>query len=229
MTRRYLSGAFAGEDIIESFNLRDSLVQLVHEISENALSHGIASRINQNRHNHPVDFGRLFVFQISRERIGPKKVYGENQVMPGLIDFHAHYTKQRDVPGQNGAGELLEHADDPPEPKKTSATKQYLVLSFFDTGMGIEEHMRKYGNEPEGPARTIPEIANGNLSTRSLSGSGHGLQNIFKLTEELQAFIVFRTSRGTYTYNGITGKGGAQKKINLPRGTLISLYLPVRV
>ena len=95
--------------------------------------------------------------------------------------------------------------------------------------MGIEEHMRKYGNEPEGPVRTIPEIANGNLSTRSLSGSGHGLQNIFKLTEELQAFTVFRTSRGTYTYNGITGKGGAQKKINLPRGTLISLYLPVRV
>lgn len=187
------------EFILES-STRDAFFSVIHEVIENAMSHGVHSSINPHSVRSELgDFGKVFLLQATTESYTDKKASNSN-IFPGAFgDFHYNGTLRR---------------------KKST---RYRVITFYDTGLGVQRHLEKFGGM-EG-SHSISEIAKNGYSSRPIVGSGKGFEKMKAFTRGLKAFLAVATPSSTYTYNGITNTECEVENGKVLRGTIITLFL----
>lgn len=192
------------EELMLSSSKREALMHISHEISENAMSHGVNSLINPNCAQGNVgDFGRVFIFQTSTETYSDQKIASVGIFPRTFSDYHLNSRR-----------------------RKGQRQQKYRVLTFFDTGLGIQEHLKNYGGT--GKKNTIHEILEQNLTARSIRGSGQGLAKMIMFANGLSAFLSITTSDGTFTHDGVKKDSTNISDQRIFRGTLVSIFLPDR-
>jgi hypothetical protein len=172
-----------------------------HEVIENAMCHGVHSSINSNVPLSGIeDFGRIFFLQSSTEKYSERSAYDLNAFPESFAKYYA------------GISGLFKRAPD-----------HFSVLTFFDTGIGVQRHLRKFGGEDK--LRTITEISQNHLSARPIIGSGKGFMKMKTFASSLKAFLSVTTSESIYTFNGISGEENEEGSGRVHRGTKVSIFL----
>lgn len=199
----------------------ETLIAIHHELAENSLSHAINSRINHksSSNNMKTDFGLLAYLQVQLfDYPNKNNFYGLSH---DAFDYYHKYINR----GPFGLGRKKE--------------KSYLSISYCDTGLGIQQHLQRFGNTQEEALQQlsrpqnrdwenclIQEIIEERGTTRDFSGSGFGLRKSTTYTQHLEAFLCIDTPTSHASYNGVTDKWH-ETAGRTNRGTLISLVIPV--
>jgi hypothetical protein len=178
-----------------------ALLHVHHEVSENAMAHGINSHLNPNAANFDYNkMGVMFFVEMAELVLSRSNVSGSTQSTPlGFEEYHSSASKRDLV--------------------------TYSVYSYYDNGIGIQNHLKE-NRKTESEKIGISEIMGRKLSTRQITGSGAGLSKVRAFSESLGAFLTIDTPVSSYSFNGIAKKTVETMAARITRGTLISVYLP---
>jgi len=181
---------------------RAAFFAINHEIIENAMSHGVSSSINPHAAKaNQQDFGKLFYLQTTTESFTEAGA-SNTDVFP---EAFGAYHKSRSG-------------------RKKRGKQAYRIITYFDTGLGIQRHFERFGNSEE--RQTIAQIASLNLSARPIIGSGKGIYKMKQFASGLGAFLTIATADSTYTFDGNTDKESETLTGQISRGTVVSIFLP---
>ncbi|WP_299740944.1 hypothetical protein [uncultured Roseobacter sp.] len=188
-------------DLVESS--REAFYSISHEIMENSMSHGVTSTINPHSARSDLEnFGSIFFLQTSIETYTTKKA--NTSIFPeGFAEFHSRIVRRR-----------------------ANGRQRYRVVTFFDTGLGVERHLKKYGDL--GEHLTISQITERCLSARQTRGSGHGIEKMKSFANGLGAFLAIATPDCTYAFDGLNRNETEKSLGKVGRGTVVSVFLPER-
>lgn len=190
------------KDLVLSSANRDAFFSVNHEIIENSMSHGVISTINPHAARSGLeDFGKVFFLQTSTEHYTVRKSSNSSYFPEGFAGYHR---------ASSGS--------------KLTGKQKYRVITYFDTGLGVQRHLEKFGDIPGD--RSISQIANERLSARPIIGSGRGFEKMKMFTAGLRAFLTVATPDSTYSFNGIDQTESETGSSKVIRGTVVSIFLP---
>jgi hypothetical protein len=104
-----------------------------------------------------------------------------------------------------------------------------LVLSYIDTGPGIERHIRHFSPRKAQLPKTFDTkfVIENRVSGRDILDSGNGLQDICQLASEAGAIIVFETPESQYALSRTHDLNSVTSASSVPRGTSVTILLQV--
>lgn len=186
-----------------------ALAAIHHEISENALSHAVSSKINHhfNAATNKLDFGSIAYLKI--------QIFGFSRSIDKTKAFHPDFYDYHK--------KIVSGLYNFPFRKE----RRYMSITYADTGLGIQDHLKKFSGtvSQEWNEKTIDEVIALESTTRKFSGSGFGLWKTKIFTKQLRGFLSIDTPQSTYSFNGITGRS-AEEAGRTSRGTMISIVIP---
>jgi len=195
-------GAKDQKDLVLGSANRDAFFAVNHEIIENSMSHGVVSAINPHVARSSLeDFGKVFFLQTSTENYTVRKSSNSDYFPEGFADYH-----------RASCG------------SKLTGKQKYRVVTYFDTGLGVQQHLKKFGDIPGD--RSISQIAKERLSARPIIGSGRGFEKMKMFTAGLRAFLTVATPDSTYSFNGFDQSESETDSSKVIRGTVVSVFLP---
>jgi hypothetical protein len=110
-----------------------------------------------------------------------------------------------------------------------SKRSKILIVSYCDTGPGLERHYIQFGSNGANKTAdiTTKEIIDGRLTGRSTFGSGQGLSDVRKLAANAGAILIFETQQSLYYCDPQKAHEHSRRSKRTPRGTSVSIVVEI--
>jgi hypothetical protein len=201
--------------------LRQRFLQFLHwQLLQNALTHALADPLfNSNYTRSTAEtfsalegsdflFGSIAILQLS---LLDAKTCTAEQYCSVLSETHPRLARHS----------VDRHALDSRRHTRT------MVLTYSDTGPGIERHVRHFSpmREKLPDSLTSKYILENRISGREVLDSGNGLLDIRVLSDDARAILVIETPNSTYLHSAELGLEEVAGGAAMNRGTSVSIIL----
>lgn len=203
-------------------HLRNEFMKFAHkQFLQNVMCHAFADRSHNQNFTKPVlrDF----------EQLGKDHLFGSIAYLEYLLIDPSRDHYETSMSELEALHPLLVERYSMEWDELVSKRSKLLLVSYCDTGPGLERHYIQFGSNEADTATdiTTKEIIDGRLTGRSAFGSGQGLNDVRKLAANSGATLIFETQQSLYYCDPQNANEHNTSSKRTPRGTCVSIVVEI--